>query len=124
MPGAWWALQVRPASGRRDFSSACPSATTPTESRGTRTISLAQLFGSQTGDSIDKFSRCAWHAGPQDMPILDDAIAWFVGKTLTRIDVGDHVGHLLEPIAGEAPDSVDELIIFADVTDLEPGHEA
>ena len=88
---------------------------------------LAQLFGSQTGDDIDKFSRCGWHAGPEDMPILDDAIAWFVGKTLTRIDVGDHVGHLLEPIAGEAPDSADglvELITFADVADLEPGHEA
>jgi flavin reductase (DIM6/NTAB) family NADH-FMN oxidoreductase RutF len=85
---------------------------------------LARLFGSQTGDTIDKFSRCAWHAGPQDMPILDDAVAWFVGKVLARMDVGDHVGHLLEPIAGDAPDAVDELITFADVADLEPGHEA
>jgi flavin reductase (DIM6/NTAB) family NADH-FMN oxidoreductase RutF len=88
---------------------------------------LAQLFGSQTGDDIDKFSRCAWHAGPQDIPILDDAVAWFVGKTLSRMDVGDHVGHLLEPVAGEAPDSAEalaELITFADVADLEPGHDA
>ncbi|ORV39940.1 flavin reductase family protein [Mycobacterium conspicuum] len=85
---------------------------------------LARLFGSETGDTIDKFSRCAWHAGPKDMPILDDAVAWFVGKTLARMDVGDHVGHILEPIAGDAPDSVGELITFADVADLEPGHEA
>lgn len=88
---------------------------------------LAQLFGSQTGDNVDKFSRCSWHPGPKDMPILDDAIAWFVGKTLSRMDVGDHIGHLLEPVAGEAPESadeLDELITFADVADLEPGHEA
>jgi hypothetical protein len=33
----------------------------------------------------------------------------------------------LEPIAGEAPESADELaelITFADVADLDPGHEA
>ena len=88
---------------------------------------LAVLFGGQTGDNTDKFSSCAWHVGPEDMPILDDAVAWFVGNTLARMDVGDHVGHLLEPIAGAAPDSADDLvglITFADVADLEPGHEA
>lgn len=85
---------------------------------------LAQLFGGQTGDHIDKFDRCAWHAGPEDMPILDDAVAWFVGKTLTRFDVGDHVGHVLEPIAGQAPESFGDLITYADVADLESGHDA
>jgi flavin reductase (DIM6/NTAB) family NADH-FMN oxidoreductase RutF len=90
-----------------------------------RRAELAQLFGSQTGDTVDKFSRCDWHPGPEGMPILDDALAWFVGKTLARMDVGDHVGHLLEPIAGEAPDDeLAELITFADVADLDPGHEA
>lgn len=85
---------------------------------------LAQLFGSQTGDTCDKFSRCNWHVGTQSMPILDDAAAWFVGKVLTRIDVGDHVAHLLEPIAGDAPDWLGRLITLADVADLDPGHDA
>lgn len=85
---------------------------------------LAQLFGGQTGDHVDKFSRCAWHVGPQEMPILDDAVAWFVGRVLTRFDAGDHVGHILEPVAGDAPESFADLVTFADVADLEPGHEA
>jgi flavin reductase (DIM6/NTAB) family NADH-FMN oxidoreductase RutF len=85
---------------------------------------LARLFGGQTGDQVDKFGRCHWHAGPKDMPILDDAVAWFVGKTLTRFDAGDHVGHLLEPIAGLAPESFGDLITLADVADIEPGHDA
>ena len=57
-------------------------------------VDLARLFGGQTGDRVDKFERCGWHAGPQDMPILDDAEGWFVGAVLNRYDVGDHVGHL------------------------------
>lgn len=89
-----------------------------------REVELARLFGGQTGDEIDKFEHCSWHSGPAGMPILDDAVAWFVGKTLSRIDVGDHVAHLLEPIAGYAPERSDELVTFSDVRDMEPGHEA
>lgn len=89
-----------------------------------RDIELAHLFGGQTGDEIDKFGRCAWHSGPAGMPILDDAVAWFVGKTLSRLDVGDHMGYLLEPIAGYAPERADDLVSFSDVLDMEPGHEA
>lgn len=89
-----------------------------------RAIGLARLFGSQTGDEIDKFERCAWHSGPEQMPILDDAAAWFVGRTLDRLDIGDHMGYLLEPVAGYAPDRADDLVSLSDVRDLEPGHEA
>lgn len=89
-----------------------------------RNIELARLFGSETGDRIDKFSRCAWHNGPEDMPILDHAVGWFVGKTLSRTAFGDHVGYLLEPIAGHAPERLDGLVTFSDVADLEPGHDA
>lgn len=88
-----------------------------------RDIELARLFGSQTGDQIDKFERCAWHSGPEGMPILDDAAGWFVGKTLDRLDVGDHVGYLLEPVAGYAPGGLDDLVSLSDVTDLQPGHQ-
>jgi flavin reductase (DIM6/NTAB) family NADH-FMN oxidoreductase RutF len=89
-----------------------------------RHIGLAYLFGGQTGDRINKFDHCSWHNGPEGMPILDDAVAWFVGKTLSRIDLGDHVGYLLEPVAGSASECTEELISFSDVADLEPGHEA
>ena len=85
---------------------------------------LARLFGAETGDEVDKFARCRWYAGPHDIPILQDAPAWFVGKVLTRFDAGDHVAHLLEPVAGDAPESFGDLLTFSDVSDLEPGHEA
>ena len=58
------------------------------------------------------------------MPILDDATAWFVGKTLERIDLGDHIGYLLEPVTGAADEQCGELVSVFDVADLEPGHEA
>jgi flavin reductase (DIM6/NTAB) family NADH-FMN oxidoreductase RutF len=85
---------------------------------------LARLFGSETGDRTDKFARCGWREGPHGMPILDDAAGWFVGEVLTRDDLGDHVGFLLKPGEGEAPEKFDQLVTFADVRDLEPGHEA
>lgn len=89
-----------------------------------RDVALARLFGSQTGDDIDKFARCSWHPGPAGMPILDDAPGWFVGKILRRIDLGDHLGHFMEPVAGHAPEGDVDLLSFSDVKDFEPGHQA
>ncbi len=87
-------------------------------------IEVAEFFGSQTGDTVNKFERCAWHRGPAQLPILDDAAAWFVGKILDRFSLGDHVGHLLEPVDGQPPQELEEWVTFGDVRHLEPGHEA
>ena len=32
---------------------------------------LAELFGGQTGDDVNKFRRCAWHSGAGGVPLLD-----------------------------------------------------
>ncbi|MDT5244365.1 MAG: hypothetical protein QOD36_1741 [Mycobacterium sp.] len=85
---------------------------------------LARLFGSETGDRTDKFARCAWHSGPHGLPVLEDAAGWFVGEVRNHHDVGDHVGFLLEPVAGDAPDKFEQLVTFSDVRDLDPGHDA
>ena len=87
-------------------------------------LDIVELFGSQTGDTINKFDRCSWHRGPAQMPILDDAAAWFVGKILDRFSLGDHVGHLLEPVDGRPPEELESWVSFGDVRHLEPGHEA
>lgn len=87
-------------------------------------LDLARLFGEETGDEIDKFTRCRWHSGPAETPILDAAPAWFVGEILDRFDLGDHIGYLLKPVAGQAPDDPQPWIELSDVTDFEPGHEA
>ena len=60
---------------------------------------LAELFGGHSGDDEDKFARCTWHPGPGGLPILQDCGNWFVGRVLERLDLGDHVGFLLEPVA-------------------------
>lgn len=87
-------------------------------------VDLARLFGSETGDRVDKFARCGWSDGPQGLPILSGAAAWFVGTVLNRFDLGDHMGHLTEPVAGCSPSALGRLVTFSDVRDLEPGHEA
>jgi flavin reductase (DIM6/NTAB) family NADH-FMN oxidoreductase RutF len=60
---------------------------------------LAELFGGETGDEVDKFARSAWHDGPDGVPILDACENWFVGRVLRRIGAGDHDAYLLEPVA-------------------------
>jgi len=87
-------------------------------------LALARLFGEQTGDQVDKFARCAWHEGPQGLPILDDAVAWFSGPIVERLPLGDHVAFLLEPDSGRAAGDTGSLVSFGDVTDFEPGHSA
>ncbi|WP_406815738.1 flavin reductase family protein [Mycobacterium sp. M23085] len=87
-------------------------------------LEVPELFGSQTSDEVNKFDRCAWHRGPEQLPILDDAAAWFSGEILERFSLGDHVGHLLAPMGGSPPRELDTWVSFGDVRELQPGHEA
>ena len=83
---------------------------------------LAVLFGGQTGDAIDKFSRCKWRKGPGGAPIVADLEDWFAGRIIDTMDFGDHHGFLLEPIDGEAHRSGAPLT-FRRAKWIEPGHE-
>lgn len=84
-------------------------------------LALAQLFGGETGDDVDKFARCSWHEGPHGLPILDDCDSWFVGRVVARTPFGDHLGHLLEPVA--AAHGLDgELLTFRRARSISPGH--
>jgi flavin reductase (DIM6/NTAB) family NADH-FMN oxidoreductase RutF len=83
---------------------------------------LAVLFGGETGDEIDKFSRCEWRPGPGGAPVLADLEDWFAGRVLERIPFGDHCGFLLEPIDGESHRSGSPLT-FRRAKWIEPGHE-
>ncbi|OHT68138.1 flavin reductase family protein [Mycobacteroides chelonae] len=85
---------------------------------------LVRLFGEETGDNVDKFARCSWRLGPYGAAILDQSSAWFVGEILARIKLGDHVGHVLSPVAIMGPDELHGYVTFSDVTGLIPGHEA
>jgi flavin reductase (DIM6/NTAB) family NADH-FMN oxidoreductase RutF len=83
---------------------------------------LAELFGGETGDDIDKFDRCAWQPGPHGLPILDDCPSWFAGTIEARLNLGDHVGFLLAPIKARYAEGV-EIVFFQSVKDaIDPGH--
>jgi flavin reductase (DIM6/NTAB) family NADH-FMN oxidoreductase RutF len=84
---------------------------------------LAELFGGETGDEVDKFERCSWRPGPGGVPILDGVKGWVAGPVLGRFDVGDHVAFLVEPEAGAVENPAPGQLGFRAVQDLEPGHE-
>ena len=82
---------------------------------------IADLFGGETGDEIDKFARTRWHLA-HGVPIIDACERWFAGAVLQQIDFGDHVGFLLDPIESEQSDTSKQLT-FQKARDIEPGHE-
>ena len=84
---------------------------------------LAELFGGETGDQVDKLAACSWHRGPGGVPVLDDCGAYVVGRILEHRPLGDHVGFLLEPIAADGDDVTDPLTL-QDAEDVDPGHPA
>jgi flavin reductase (DIM6/NTAB) family NADH-FMN oxidoreductase RutF len=84
---------------------------------------LAELFGGETGDEVDKLARCAWRPGPDGVPLIEAFPDWFAGRVLDRLDLGDHVGFLLEPIAGQAGRGPRPLT-FHRARRIEPGHPA
>jgi len=86
---------------------------------------LAELFGGKTEDDphVDKFADRQWEAGPEGVPVLSEARSWFVGRVLERLDCGDHVAHLLEPLAAQHDGPMSPLG-FQQVRDIDAGHPA
>ncbi|MBD0859642.1 flavin reductase [Gordonia sp. zg691] len=88
---------------------------------------LAELFGGQTGDEVDKFEQCRWSEGPHGLPVLDDSEMWFAARILDRVDIGDHTAHIVEPVDGailaDDPDR-NSWVSFAGTHHVEPGHDA
>ena len=85
-------------------------------------VALAELFGGETGDHIDKFERCEWHQGPSGVPILTRCKNWFAARIREHIDPGDHVLLLLEPFEGKSSESTTPLR-FQRARSIAPGHE-
>lgn len=84
---------------------------------------LAELFGGETGDEIDKFERCSWSPGPGGVPVVDGVKGWVAGPVVARLDVGDHVAFVVDAEAGAAVATSSDELGFQAVKDLEPGHE-
>jgi flavin reductase (DIM6/NTAB) family NADH-FMN oxidoreductase RutF len=84
---------------------------------------LADLFGGETGDDVDKFARCEWSEGPGGTPVLHDCGNWFAGRIVDRLEAGDHWAFLLEPFEA-ASDTQEEPFTFHRARRIDPGHEA
>lgn len=83
---------------------------------------LAEMFGGETGDDVDKFARVDWRPGPGGAPLLADCPNRLAGRILERIPLGDHTGFVLEPVEVDVgPDQ--EEFTFHRARRIEPGHE-
>ena len=81
---------------------------------------LAELFGGETADEIDKLGQCAWDEGPGGVPLIAGC-PHLVGRVLDRFELGDHVGFLLDVVATEGGEPA---MGFQRARRIEPGHEA
>jgi flavin reductase (DIM6/NTAB) family NADH-FMN oxidoreductase RutF len=82
---------------------------------------LAQLFGAETGDAVDKFEEVDWRAGPDGCPVLARC-DWFAGSIIKRVDAGDHVVFLLAPHGGRCERSAIPQLSIQQIGDIEAGH--
>ncbi len=81
---------------------------------------LAELFGGETADDVDKLARCEWSEGPGGAPLIAGC-PHLVGRIADRFALGDHVALVLDVIesVGSAP-----AMRFQEARRIEPGHEA
>lgn len=84
---------------------------------------LANLFGEQTGDKVDKFAACNWKRSPDGTPILLGVRGWLTGAIVARLDAGDHIAHVVE-VTEAAVDESGPQLGFQSAKDMEPGHPA
>jgi flavin reductase (DIM6/NTAB) family NADH-FMN oxidoreductase RutF len=84
---------------------------------------LARLFGEETGTEVDKFDHCRWSPGPDGTPVLDGC-DWFSGRIAGHVDLGDHVGFVLEVAEGVAERTSEPYLGFVQVRDLDAGNPA
>lgn len=84
---------------------------------------LAALFGGRTGDETDKFQGVPLREAYGGALVLQDAPAWFVGRIVTCVGGGDHIGFVLDPVEWGGRDECDgPLLRLSDALGIDPGH--
>jgi flavin reductase (DIM6/NTAB) family NADH-FMN oxidoreductase RutF len=85
---------------------------------------LAELFGTVSGDQVDKFARCDHRVSSQGVPLLDRCANWLIVERVALLDVGgDHVCIVTQPVEAGSGGPFTPLRL-SDVDDLDPGHDA
>lgn len=86
-------------------------------------IDMARLFGEETGDSTDKFSRCDWRRGTSGAPLLVESAAALEGAILGHFSVGDHEAFVFRATRSVAG-THDGLLTYRNAPPIEAGHPA
>jgi flavin reductase (DIM6/NTAB) family NADH-FMN oxidoreductase RutF len=87
-------------------------------------LPLAERFGTQTGDTVDKFAGLPVITGAGDVPVLADCPNWLVARRHALLDEGgDHVCVVTEPVAGHSGGRFEPLRLSR-AGHLTPGHGA
>jgi flavin reductase (DIM6/NTAB) family NADH-FMN oxidoreductase RutF len=85
-------------------------------------LSLAERFGTLTGDTVDKFAGLRAGPGPGGVPVLEDCPHWLAARRTTLVDEGgDHVCMMTEPVAVHTGEPFGPLRL-SQAAHLEPGH--
>lgn len=84
---------------------------------------VAEWFGGHTGDDVAPFGDYATTPGPDGVPLIDALGDRLIGREHARVDAGDHVLIVLEPIAVHG-DAEAEPFTLADAGSIDPGHPA
>jgi flavin reductase (DIM6/NTAB) family NADH-FMN oxidoreductase RutF len=83
-------------------------------------MDLAELFGGETGDEVDKLDRCEWAEGPGGVPLIAGC-PYLVGRIVGSFEVGDHVAFELDVLETEGSARP---LLFQQAKRIDPGHEA
>lgn len=85
---------------------------------------LAELFGTSSGDDVDKFAKCEWEPSEVGPPLLTRCENRLLLERMTVLDDGgDHVCVIGRPLMATTAGPFEPLRLSA-VNDLEPGHRA
>ena len=81
---------------------------------------LAELFGGETADDVDKLARVEWRPGPGEAPLIAGC-PYVAGPVRDRFEVGDHVAFVLDV---EVEEGAATPLPFRQARAIDPGHEA
>jgi flavin reductase (DIM6/NTAB) family NADH-FMN oxidoreductase RutF len=90
----------------------------------TADLSTAELFGTRTGDDVDKFAGTDYTTGAEGgVPVLSDCPHHLVVRRVALLDEGsDHVCIITEPVAVQSPGRYEPLRL-SHAQHLVPGHD-
>jgi len=81
---------------------------------------LAELFGGETADEVDKLAHVETKPGPGEVPLIAGC-PYVAGPVLDQFEAGDHVAFLLDV---DAEEGAAKPMRFKRARVIDPGHEA